>query len=150
MNVHAESTAAEVLLERPAAPAVVRALYSGLSAARTVTRNTQLGEPGWQRRIRPRLERIEDPGVIEVPCVRQEDLSPAALMEATRSPTPVVFEGLVADSDAVKMWSPKESSRQLRGCSGTRLPPVGGSHPRAGCGDHLVLFGTTSVIRRQP
>ncbi len=107
MSILARSQEAEAALDQLAAPLGVRALVGGLAAARTVTRKPELGIDVWKERLRPRLERLEHPEVIEVPRVRFEDLSPDALREATRSPTPIVFEGLIADSEAVKNWSPR-------------------------------------------
>lgn len=106
MSILARSKAAEAQLDQLAAPAKVRALYGGLTTARTITRNPELGESLWQDRLRPQLRRLEPQEDVEVPRVRKEYLSPEVLREATHCPTPVVFEGLIEDSEAVKQWSP--------------------------------------------
>lgn len=106
MTLLARSKAAEAELDRLVPPKGIGALNGGLALARTVTRRPELGQEAWRARLRPRLERLDHPSVIEVPRVRREDLSPEVLREATQCPTPVVFEGLIADSEAVRTWSP--------------------------------------------
>lgn len=84
-----------------------RALYW----AKIITRRFGLADKprvqAWNEMLSERLKPLtpEVQAVLEIPRVKREDATPERIREALRTNMPTVFEGLMADSEAVQTWS---------------------------------------------